>query len=165
MHILVTGGAGYIGSHTCVELLNSGYNVTVVDNLDNSSEESIRRVREITGKSIQFHQVDLLDAESLDSVFEQNQIDSVIHFAALKAVGESVARPLAYYSNNLTGTLNLCYAMKRHGVKSIVFSSSATVYGTPKSLPLTEQADTPLVEVTSPYGKTKLILEVVSTLR
>jgi len=163
MHILVAGGAGYIGSHTCLELLNAGYEVTVVDNLSNSSEEALHRVQELTEKTIQFHKVDLLDAESLNMVFEQNKFDSVIHFAALKAVGESLAKPLDYYQNNLTGTLNLCFAMKRTGVKNIVFSSSATVYGTPKSLPLTELAATPLVEITNPYGKTKLMLEVVLT--
>ena len=163
MHILVSGGAGYIGSHTCLELLNAGYEVSVVDNLDNSSEESLRRVQEITNKNIQFYKVDLLDQKSLNSVFERNNFESVIHFAALKAVGESVARPLDYYNNNITGTLNLCYAMKQFGVRNIVFSSSATVYGLPKSLPLTEAANTPLVEVTSPYGKTKLMLEVVLT--
>lgn len=161
MHILVTGGAGYIGSHTCVELLNSGYDVTVVDNLDNSSEESLTRVKEITGREFDFHRVDLLDQSSLDDVFSIRAVDSVIHFAALKAVGESVAKPLEYYHNNLTGTLNLCSSMRKFECHNIVFSSSATVYGFPKELPVTENADTPITEVTSPYGRTKLMLEFV----
>jgi UDP-glucose 4-epimerase len=161
MHILVTGGAGYIGSHTCLELLEAGYEVTVVDNLCNSSEESLRRVQKLTGKSLQFQNVDLRDSDALDKVFADNKIDSVIHFAALKAVGESVSKPLAYYENNITGTLNLCFLMQKHGVKDFVFSSSATVYGTPKSLPMTEEADTPIHEVTNPYGRTKLMMEYV----
>ena len=161
MHILVTGGAGYIGSHTCLELLNAGHEVTVVDNLSNSSKESLRRVQALTGKELRFHQVDLLDAAALDAVFAANEFEAVIHFAALKAVGESVAKPMAYYHNNLTGTFNLCASMKAHGVKQIVFSSSATVYGVPKSLPLTESSPTPLSEVTNPYGKTKLMMEVI----
>jgi len=161
MHILVTGGAGYIGSHTCVELLEAGYEVTVVDNLCNSSEESIRRVQELTGKSITFHNVDLRETDAIEKVFAAKKVDSVIHFAALKAVGESVAKPLDYYENNITGTLNLCFAMQKHGVKDFVFSSSATVYGTPKSLPMTETAPTPIHEVTNPYGRTKLMMEYV----
>ena len=161
MHILVTGGAGYIGSHTCFELLEAGYEVTVVDNLCNSSEESLRRVQKLAGKSIAFHKVDLRDSDALDKVFAGSKFDSVIHFAALKAVGESVAKPLEYYENNITGTLNLCFLMQKHGVKDFVFSSSATVYGIPKSLPMTEAADTPIHEVTNPYGRTKLMMEYV----
>ena len=161
MHILVTGGAGYIGSHTCLELLNAGYEVTVVDNLCNSSEESLTRVQELTGKPLNFQNVDLRDAAALDKTFADNKFDSVIHFAALKAVGESVSKPLDYYENNMTGTLNLCFAMKKHGVKNFVFSSSATVYGIPKSLPITEDADTPIHEVTNSYGRTKLMMEYV----
>ena len=161
MRILVTGGAGYIGSHTCLELLNAGYEVTVVDNLSNSSEESLKRVQKLTGKTLDFQKVDLRDADALDKVFEGQSFNSVIHFAALKAVGESVAKPLAYYENNMTGTLNLCFAMQKHGVKNFVFSSSATVYGIPKSLPLNESADTPIHEVTNTYGRTKLMMEYV----
>jgi UDP-glucose 4-epimerase len=161
MHVLVTGGAGYIGSHTCLELLNAGYTVTVVDNLCNSSEESLKRVQKLTGKTLSFNKTDLRDADALGQVFENNAFDSVIHFAALKAVGESVAKPLEYYENNMTGTLNLCFAMQKHGVKNFVFSSSATVYGIPKSLPLTESADTPIHEVTNTYGRTKLMMEYV----
>ncbi len=161
MHVLVTGGAGYIGSHTCLELLNAGFEVTVVDNLCNSSEESLRRVQKLTGKTLVFKNVDLRDATATDQVLAENKFDAVIHFAALKAVGESVAKPLDYYENNITGTLNLCFAMRKHGVKNFVFSSSATVYGTPKSLPLTETADTPIHEVTNTYGRTKLMMEYV----
>ena len=156
MSILVTGGAGYIGSHTCVELLSSGYEVVVVDNLCNSSEESLHRVEEITGKKVTFYEADLLDRKSLEMIFEKENIDSVIHFAGLKAVGESVAKPLEYYYNNVTGTLILCDVMRNHGVKNIVFSSSATVYGNPKTVPIKE--DFPL-SVTNPYGRTKLMLE------
>ncbi|MFT7634217.1 MAG: UDP-glucose 4-epimerase [Mariniblastus sp.] len=161
MHVLVTGGAGYIGSHTCLELLNAGHQVTVVDNLSNASRESLQRVSSLTGKELRFHEVDLLDLETLDEVFEENSFDSVIHFAALKAVGESVAKPLAYYHNNITGTLNLCKAMRAHAVRNLVFSSSATVYGLPKHLPLTELSDTLIAEVTNPYGRTKLMLEYI----
>lgn len=161
MNVLVTGGAGYIGSHTCLELLNAGHKVTVLDNLSNSSEESLRRVSAITGKEIDFVQADCLDAAALAKVFAGNQFDSVIHFAALKAVGESVARPLDYYQNNLTGTLLLCEAMQNAGVKNLVFSSSATVYGLPDKLPLTESSPTLIHEVTNPYGRTKLMLEFV----
>ena len=161
MHVLVTGGAGYIGSHTCLELLNAGHHVTVVDNLSNSSEESLQRVSTLTGKHITFFKVDLLDEAELEAVFETANFDAVIHFAALKAVGESVAMPLEYYQNNITGTVNLCQIMARHNVKHFVFSSSATVYGIPKSLPLTEESPTPLHEVTNPYGRTKLMLEFV----
>lgn len=158
MSILVTGGAGYIGSHTCVELLNAGYDVVVVDNLCNSCEESLNRVEEITGKKVTFYEADLLDREALEQIFAKEQIDSVIHFAGLKAVGESVAKPLEYYYNNVTGTLILCDVMRSHGVKNIVFSSSATVYGNPATVPIKE--DFPL-SVTNPYGRTKLMLEEI----
>lgn len=158
MKILVTGGAGYIGSHTCIQLLNAGYEVLVVDNLANSKEESLTRVQEITGKQLDFHKVDLLDREKLDRIFSDHKIDSVIHFAGLKAVGESVSIPLRYYHNNITGTLFLCEIMARHGVKNIVFSSSATVYGDPASVPITE--DFPL-SATNPYGRTKLFIEEI----
>ncbi len=157
MNILVTGGAGYIGSHTCLELLNAGYTVTVLDNLSNASPEGLRRVEKLTGKRIDFHEVDLLDPEGVDGVFTAcPDIDAVIHFAGLKAVGESVEKPLDYYDNNITGTLNLCRVMAKHGVKNIVFSSSATVYGDPATVPITE--DFPL-SCTNPYGRTKLMVE------
>jgi UDP-glucose 4-epimerase len=156
MKILVTGGAGYIGSHTCVELLNAGYEIVVVDNLSNSSEESLRRVQQLTGKTLIFHHVDLLDQQALDGVFASHPIRAVIHFAGLKAVGESVSIPLRYYHNNITGTLILCEVMKAHGVRNIVFSSSATVYGNPQSMPILE--DFPL-SATNPYGRSKLIIE------
>ncbi|MFP3844100.1 UDP-glucose 4-epimerase GalE [Priestia filamentosa] len=158
MTILVTGGAGYIGSHTCVELLNSGHDIAVLDNLSNSSEEALTRVKEITGKDFPFYNVDLLDKEGVEKVFEENNFTAVIHFAGLKAVGESVAIPLRYYHNNLTGTFILCEAMQKHNVKNIVFSSSATVYGVPEKSPITE--DFPL-SATNPYGQTKLMLEQV----
>ena len=156
MAILVTGGAGYIGSHTCVELQNAGYDVVVVDNLCNSSEESLKRVEQITGKKAKFYEVDLLDEAGLTKVFEQEEITSVIHFAGLKAVGESVEKPLEYYWNNITGSLILCRVMRSFGVKNLVFSSSATVYGNPHTVPIRE--DFPL-SVTNPYGRTKLMLE------
>lgn len=156
MKILVTGGAGYIGSHTCVELLNEAYDVVVLDNLSNSSEESLNRVKTITGKSLKFYKADLLDNEAIQAVFNENRIDAVIHFAGLKAVGESVEMPLAYYHNNITGTLNLLEVMQEAGVKNIAFSSSATVYGDPAVLPIKE--DFPL-SVTNPYGRTKLMIE------
>ena len=156
MRILVTGGAGYIGSHTCVELLNAGYEIVVVDNLSNSREESLHRVQKITGKTLIFYQVDLLNRQSLDGVFASYPIDAVIHFAGLKAVGESVSIPLRYYHNNITGTLILCEVMQAHGVRNIVFSSSATVYGDPQRVPVLE--DFPL-SATNPYGRTKLIIE------
>jgi UDP-glucose 4-epimerase len=158
MNILVTGGAGYIGSHTCVELLQAGYDVTVVDNLSNSKEESLKRVQKITGKTIMFHEVDLLDAEGLNGVFEKSSIDAVIHFAGLKAVGESVTIPLHYYHNNVTGTLMLCRIMEKHNVKNLVFSSSATVYGNPHKVPIKE--DFPL-SATNPYGRSKLMVEEI----
>lgn len=156
MAILVTGGAGYIGSHTSVELLESGYEIVIIDNFLNSKPESLKRIKQITGKDFKFYEVDLLDKEALDKVFCENEIEAVIHFAGLKAVGESVAKPLWYYHNNITGTLILCEVMKKHGVKKIVFSSSATVYGNPASVPIRE--DFPL-STTNPYGATKLMIE------
>ena len=156
MKILVTGGAGYIGSHTCLELLGVGHEVIVVDNLVNSQRESLRRVEELTGKSVKFYEVDLQDIDKLKNVFRENKIDAVIHFAGLKAVGESVSMPLRYYENNLTGTLNLCKVMDEYNVKNIVFSSSATVYGDPATVPITE--DFPL-SATNPYGNCKLFIE------
>jgi UDP-glucose 4-epimerase len=158
-NILVTGGAGYIGSHTCVELLNADYKVVVVDNLVNSKEEALRRVEDITGKKLTFYRVDLLDREGLDRVFAESAIDAVIHFAALKAAGESVGRPLRYYHNNLTGTINLCQVMQSHGVVNIVFSSSATVYGEYNQPPLRE--DMPVGSAINPYGWTKFMMEQV----
>jgi len=158
MKILVTGGAGYIGSHTVIELLQAGHDVVVVDNLCNSKEESLRRVQEITGRTVDFHRLDLLDQPALSALFAATRIDAVIHFAGLKAVGESVKIPLRYYHNNLTGTFNLCEAMAQAGCRNLVFSSSATVYGDPASLPIRE--DFPL-SATNPYGRTKLILEQV----
>ena len=156
MKILVTGGAGFIASHTNVELLNAGYEVVVVDNLINSSRKSIDRVEELTGKKIIFYEEDLLNEKALDDIFDKEKIDSVIHFAALKAVGESCEIPLRYFDNNLTGTLNLLKVMEKHNVKSLVFSSSATVYGKPETVPIKE--DFPL-SVSNPYGRTKLITE------
>lgn len=161
MAILVTGGAGYIGSHTCVELLNAGYEVVVLDNLYNSCEEALERVEQITGKKVKFYEVDLLDVVGVEDVFENETIDSVIHFAGLKAVGESVYKPLEYYHNNITGTLILCDVMRKHGVKNIVFSSSATVYGDPAFIPITEEC--PKGEITNPYGQTKAMLEQILT--
>jgi len=158
MKILVTGGAGYIGSHTCLELLEAGYEVIVVDNLSNSKEESLKRVQEITGKRLELHKIDLLDKEALNSVFENSQVDAVIHFAGLKAVGESVSIPLRYYHNNITGTLNLCEVMEKNNVMNIVFSSSSTVYGDPHKVPIRE--DFPL-SATNPYGRTKLMIEEI----
>lgn len=158
MSVLVTGGAGYIGSHTCVELLEAGYDVVVVDNLSNSKEESLKRVQEITGKTLRFYKADLLDREALEEIFRQETIQSVVHFAGLKAVGESVSIPLQYYHNNITGTLTLCDLMQKYGVKKLVFSSSATVYGDPHSVPITE--DFPL-KATNPYGWTKLMIEQI----
>lgn len=161
MAILVTGGAGYIGSHTCVELLNEGYEVVVADNLCNSSMVSIERAEKITGKKITFYEVDLRDKEGLNAVFDKEEIDSVIHFAGLKAVGESVSKPLEYYDNNIGGTLVLCQVMRDHNVKNIVFSSSATVYGNPAFVPITEEC--PKGEITNPYGQTKGMLEQILT--
>ena len=158
MSILVSGGAGYIGSHTCVELLQAGYEIIAVDNLCNSSEESLRRVEKITGKKVPFIQADLCDPTATEAIFAQHpEIDSVIHFAGLKAVGESVRKPLEYYSNNLISTLVLLNAMRDHGVKNFVFSSSATVYGDPASVPIRE--DFPTGGTTNPYGTTKLFIE------
>lgn len=161
MSILVTGGAGYIGSHTCVELLNAGFEVVVVDNLCNSSRKSMERVMEITGKRLTFYEADLLNREALEQIFDKEAIEAVIHFAGLKAVGESVGKPLEYYHNNITGTLVLCGVMRNHGVKSIVFSSSATVYGDPAFVPITEEC--PKGEITNPYGRTKGMLEQILT--
>jgi UDP-glucose 4-epimerase len=158
MSILVTGGAGYIGSHTLVQLLEKNYEIVVVDNLINSSEEALRRVKEITGKDFKFYQVDLLDKAALRKIFEQNKIEAVVHFAALKAVGESVAIPLRYYENNLISTLNLCAIMNEFNIKKLVFSSSATVYGDPKTVPITENFP---LSATNPYGRTKLIIEEI----
>ena len=160
MSILVTGGAGYIGSHTCVELLEAGYEIIAVDNLSNSCEESLRRVEQITGKQIPFVKLDLCDPEATGELFRKfPNIDAVIHFAGLKAVGESVRKPLEYYTNNLTSTLNLLNAMREAGVNNFVFSSSATVYGDPASVPIRE--DFPTGGTTNPYGTTKLFLEKI----
>ena len=159
MAILVTGGAGFIGSHTVVELQNAGYDVVVLDNLSNSSEKSLERVKEITGKDVKFYKTDILDREGLEEIFAKEQIDSCIHFAGLKAVGESVQKPWEYYNNNIAGTLVLVDVMRKHNVKNIVFSSSSTVYGTPKSVPLTEKS--PKGEPTNPYGWTKSMLEQI----
>ena len=158
MEVLVTGGAGYIGSHTCVELLNSGYEVIVVDNFSNSKAESLKRVQEITGKYLKFYEIDISDKLDLEKVFSENNIEVVIHFAGFKAVGESIKIPILYYHNNITGTLVLCEVMKRYNVKKLVFSSSATVYGMPKTVPISE--DFPL-NVTNPYGRTKLMIEKI----
>ncbi len=156
--ILLTGGAGYIGSHTCVEMLNAGYDVVVVDNLCNSSLESLRRVEKLTGNRIDFYQTDILNTSELRRIFREHQIYAVIHFAGLKAVGESVEKPVAYYHNNICGTLSLCQVMQEHEVFNIVFSSSATVYGDPASLPIKE--DFPL-SATNPYGRSKLVIEEI----
>ena len=160
MAILVTGGAGYIGSHTVVELLENGREVVVVDNLCNSSEKSLERVKEITGKDVKFYKADILDKAALEEIFEKESIESVIHFAGLKAVGESVAKPWEYY-NNITGTLVLLEVMKNHGCKNIIFSSSATVYGDPAFVPITEEC--PKGVCTNPYGWTKSMLEQILT--
>ncbi len=159
MKILVTGGAGYIGSHTCVELLNGGHKVIVVDNLSNSSKESLNRVVQITGKRLDFYNVDIRNAYAMNKIFAENKIDWVIHFAGLKAVGESCAKPVEYYDNNLGGTLVLLQAMRAHGCKRIVFSSSATVYGDPEVLPLTEDCKTG--GTTNPYGTSKYFQEIM----
>ena len=161
MAILVTGGAGFIGSHTVVELQNAGYDVVVVDNLVNSSRKSLERVEKITGKEVTFYEADINDAAALNEIFEKESIDSVIHFAGLKAVGESVAKPLEYYMNNISGSLTLFDVMRNHGVKNIIFSSSATVYGDPAFVPITEEC--PKGEITNPYGKTKGMLEEILT--
>lgn len=158
MKVLVTGGCGYIGSHTTVELLNDGFEVVIVDNLVNSKKDVLDKIKKITNKSVTFYEYDMCDKEKLASIFEKEQINSVIHFAGLKAVGESVSMPLRYYENNLLSTLNLLDCMKRYNVKKIVFSSSATVYGNPKELPIKE--DFP-VGTTNPYGSTKLMIEMI----
>ncbi|SDZ23414.1 UDP-glucose 4-epimerase [Evansella caseinilytica] len=158
MAILITGGAGYIGTHTCVELLNANFDIVVLDNLSNSSFEAVERVKEITGKAFPFYEGDLLNRADIERVFQEQHIDAVIHFAALKAVGESVAKPLQYYHNNLTGTIQLCEVMQTHGVKNFVFSSSATVYGMAETVPLKE--DFPL-SATNPYGRSKIMIEEI----
>ena len=161
MSILVTGGAGYIGSHTVVELQNAGYDVVVMDNLSNASEKSLDRVTQITGKPVKFYKADILDRESLNEIFDKEEIDSCIHFAGLKAVGESVAKPWEYYNNNIAGTLTLVDVMRQHNVKNIIFSSSATVYGDPAIIPITEEC--PKGQCTNPYGWTKSMLEQILT--
>ena len=158
MKILFTGGAGYIGSHTCVELLNAGYEIIVVDNFSNSRPEALKRIQEITNKKFKSYEIDILDKIAVEKVFIENKIDAVIHFASFKAVGESVKNPISYYHNNITGTLILCEVMNKYNVKKMVFSSSATVYGIPKSVPICE--DFPL-SATNPYGNTKLIIEEI----
>ena len=159
MAILVTGGAGYIGSHTCVEVLDAGYDVVVLDNLSNSSEKSLDRVKALTGKEVKFYKGDILDRDILNKIFKEEKIDSCIHFAGLKAVGESVAKPWEYYNNNIAGTLTLVDVMRQNGCKSIIFSSSATVYGDPAQIPITEEC--PKGQCTNPYGWTKSMLEQI----
>ena len=156
--ILVTGGTGYIGSHTCVELLNAGYDVVIMDNLYNSSEEVLKRIEKITGKKAKFYKVDLLDKDGIRTIFKENTIDAVIHFAGYKAVGESVQIPLTYYQNNVAGSLNLYEVMNEYNVKKIVFSSSACVYGAPKSVPIKEDFE---IHTTNPYGATKVMNEMI----
>lgn len=158
MKVLVTGGAGYIGSHTCIELLTAGHDVIVVDNLSNSHFESLKRVQEITDRELVFHQIDIRDFAALESIFSQNKIDAVIHFAGLKAVGESVSKPSLYYQNNVYGTLVLCDVMAKYEVFNLVFSSSATVYGDPATVPITESFP---LSATNPYGRSKLMVEEV----
>lgn len=158
MKILVTGGMGYIGSHTCIELIQEGHDVVIVDNLSNASIIVLDRIEEIIGVRPAFYEVDLLDEDALDAVFEKEKVDAVIHFAAFKAVGESVEKPLMYYENNISGTLILAKVMNKHNVKNIVFSSSATVYGNPKVVPITEEAP---LSTTNPYGTTKLFVEQI----
>ncbi len=158
MNVLVTGGAGYIGSHTCIELLKAGHQVIVVDNFSNSKPESLKRVQKLAGRQLTFYEADLADEAAMDRIFSENAIDAVIHFAAFKAVGESVAKPLMYYRNNIAGTVSLCEIMQKHNVKNMVFSSSATVYGDPASVPIKE--DFP-VSATNPYGRTKLMMEQI----
>ena len=158
MSVLITGGAGFIGSHAAVEFLNAGYEIVIMDNFSNSKPVVLDRIKQITGKDFKFYRADLLDLASLDKIFDENpEIDSVIHFAGLKAVGESVSKPLEYYHNNVTGTLMLCDSMRRHGVKTIVFSSSATVYGAPDEVPIKESAR--VGNATNPYGETKVMIE------
>lgn len=158
MSILVTGGAGYIGSHTVLELLEAGYEVVVIDNLDNSNEESLKRIEKITGKSAKFYRADVRDRDALEELFAAEQIEAAIHFAGLKAVGESVAKPIEYYDNNLISTLTLCEVMRKHGCKNLIFSSSATVYGDPASVPIYENFP---LHATNPYGRTKLMIEEI----
>ena len=158
MKILITGGAGYIGSHTCVELLNAGYEIIVVDSFSNSKPEVLKRIQEITNKKFKFYKLDILDKTALEKVFSENKIEAVIHFAGLKAVSESVQIPISYYHNNITGTLILCEVMKKHNVKKMVFSSSATVYGMAKSVPICENFS---LGATNPYGRTKLMIEQI----
>ena len=160
MTILVTGGAGYIGSHTCVELLNAGYDIVVVDNYYNSSPKALDRVKQITGRDFKAYDYDLLDTENMDKIFKENKIDAVIHFAGYKAVGESVLEPLKYYHNNVDGTVALCEVMQRNNCKRIVFSSSATVYGIPDSVPIKETSGKSAM---NPYGRTKIIIEDMLT--
>ncbi|MBR6003232.1 MAG: UDP-glucose 4-epimerase GalE, partial [Lachnospiraceae bacterium] len=161
MKILVTGGAGYIGSHTVVELQNEGYDVVVIDNLSNSCEKSLERVEKITGKKVPFYKCDILDREKLSEIMDKEKFDACIHFAGLKAVGESVAKPWEYYENNIAGTLTLVDVMRKHNVKNIIFSSSATIYGDPAFIPITEEC--PKGVCTNPYGWTKSMLEQVLT--
>ena len=158
--ILVTGGAGFIGSHTCIELLNAGHEVVVLDNLCNSSSKSLKIVERETNKTLDFYEVDIRDEKQLEKIFEAEKIEGVIHFAGLKAVGESSVIPLDYYDNNIAGTLNLLKVMKHHSCKNIIFSSSATVYGSPKTVPIKEEFP---LSVTNPYGRTKLMLEEILT--
>ena len=159
MKILVTGGAGYIGSHTCVELLNEGYEVVIMDNLYNANIKAVERIEQITGKKVTFYQTDMLDRDGVKAIFDNEKIDAVIHFAGLKAVGESVVKPIEYYTNNMSGTLILCDEMRNHGVKNIIFSSSATVYGSPAEIPITENC--PKGTATNPYGWTKWMIEQI----
>ncbi len=161
MKILVTGGAGYIGSHTCVELLDEGYEVVIVDNLDNSNKKAVDRIDDITGKKTVFYENDIRDAEAMNRIFADEKPDCVIHFAGLKAVGESVQKPLEYYENNINGTLVMLNAMRKNGCKNIIFSSSATVYGDPAFIPITEEC--PKGKITNPYGRTKSMLEEILT--
>ncbi|MCU5459275.1 MULTISPECIES: UDP-glucose 4-epimerase GalE [Bacillus cereus group] len=158
MAILITGGAGYIGSHTCIELLNNNYKIIVVDNLSNSSIESLNRVKEITGKQFEFYKESVLNREKMNEIFLENNIEAVIHFAGFKAVGESTAIPITYYYNNIISTIILCDVMQKHHVKKFIFSSSATVYGVPKTSPITEEFP---LSVTNPYGQTKLMIEQI----
>lgn len=159
MNILLCGGAGYIGTHTIIELDKAGHSVVVVDNFSNSKPEALKRVSELIGKDIKFYKADVLDKEAMDKVFDENQFDAVIHYAGLKSVGESVAKPLEYYHNNMTGTFILLDVMRRHNCKNIIFSSSATVYGDPAIIPITEEC--PKGHCTNPYGQTKSMLEEV----
>lgn len=161
MKILVAGGAGYIGSHTCVELLNDGFEVVVVDDLSNSNEVALQRIEQITGKKLSFYQANICDESALDKIFSENAIEAVIQFAGFKAVGESVRKPLEYYSNNIEGTLHMCNVMRAHGCKKIIFSSSATVYGDPAEIPITEEC--PKGICTNPYGWTKWMIEQMLT--